>query len=82
MNNQSFSKLKEGENPLKIDKDLVEIQKTIIFYGDKIILNLEKIRELLESAFPNKKNNETMIRPQDPLLPLLKNMKIPKGYKN
>jgi hypothetical protein len=82
MENKNFNKLKEGENSLKIDKDIIEIQKTIIFYGDKIIFRLDKIMELLQSAYPSRKDKETITNLQDPLVQLLQNMKIPKGYKN
>lgn len=81
MDKKGFYKLKETENSLKIDKDLIELQNTIIFYGDKIIFKLDKIIELLESAYPNGKTSEKLNRFNDPLIQLLKNMKIPKGYK-
>lgn len=33
----SYKNLEEQDNMLKIEKDLVEIQKTIIYFGNKII---------------------------------------------
>jgi len=80
MEKTNFNKIKESETSLKIDRDLIELQKTIIFYGDKIIFNLETIIKMLESSYPKKKNNEA-IKDYDPLSQLLLNMKIPKGYK-
>ena len=81
MDNHNFNKLKESENSLKIDKDLIEVQKTIKFNGDKIIFGLDKIIELLESPYPSRRDKEKVTRLQDPLIQLLQNMKIPKGYK-
>ena len=81
MENHSFSKLKETENSLKMDKDLIEIQKTIIFYGDKIIFKLDIITELLEYAFPNRKNKVNSSGFNEPLVQLLQNLKIPKENK-
>jgi hypothetical protein len=85
MENSKFAKIKESDNPLKIDKDLVEIQKTVIFYGDRIIFKLDKIIDLLQSAFPNRKSIEDINLEKnkfhEPLVQLLHNMKIPKGYR-
>ena len=41
MNKVKFEKLKDSENLLKIDKDMVEIQNTIIFYGEKILFEID-----------------------------------------
>ena len=40
-----------------LDKDLVEIQKTIIFYGENILLELNKLETLIKSSNQNKKVN-------------------------
>lgn len=81
MEKNSYNKLEETENSLKIDRDIIELQKTIIFYGDKIIFKLDTIIDLLEAAFPNRKNKIVSNRFQEPLVQLLQNMKIPKEYK-
>ena len=48
MDKYSFSKLKnENDNCLKTEKDMIELQKTIIFYGEKILSELENLKILL-----------------------------------
>lgn len=73
-----FINLKEIENPLKIDKDLIEIQKTIIFYGEKILSELNKLETLIKT---NSQNREINYSNKDQMIQQFLNMKIPKGYR-
>lgn len=75
---EDFINLKEIENPLKIDKDLIEIQKTIIFYGEKILLELNKLEILIKT---NNQNREISYSNKDQMIQQFLNMKIPKGYR-
>ena len=55
MDKYSFSKLKnENENCLKTEKDMIELQKTIIFYGEKILTELENLKNLLKTSTSQK----------------------------
>ena len=49
-----YKELKEGENHLKIDKNLIEIQKTIIHRGDKIIFEIDKLSTLVRTIIQDK----------------------------
>ena len=52
--NKEFKILEESEHSLKIEKDLIEIQKTIIYYGDKII-NLLKEKDIKQITIKEEK---------------------------
>ena len=76
MNKIKFENLKDSENLLKIDKDMVEIQKTIIFYGEKILFELDNLTCLIKQT--NVNNNDHTVHP---IAQQIANLKIPKGYK-
>ena len=87
MDKYSFSKLKnENDNCLKTEKDMIELQKTIIFYGEKIISELENLKILLNKSTSHKEKSKETIdfstNTQDCLLQQLLSLKIPKGYKD
>lgn len=79
MDKCNFKYLKEDDHPLKIDKDLIQIQKTIIFYGEKILLELNKLEVLIKTNNQNKEINHSGNN-KDQLINQLLNLKIPKGY--
>ena len=55
MDKYSFSKLKnENDNCLKTEKDMIELQKTIIFYGEKILTELKNLKNLLKTSTSQK----------------------------
>ena len=60
MDKYSFSKLKnENDNCLKTEKDMIELQKkTIIFYGEKILMELENLKILLNTFTHHKEKRE------------------------
>lgn len=66
--------LEERDNQLKLDKDLVEVQKTIIHFGNEILQKLTEIQEIL------KKDNVPKIENSNPILEHLLQIKIPPGY--
>ena len=72
MDKNKFIKLQQTENPLKIDKDLIEIQKTIIFYSEKILEKLSEIEKLLQQT--NKVKDVTMNIINDPINEYLKKL--------
>lgn len=37
--------VEEKDNQLKIDKDMIEVQKTIIYFGNEILQKLSDIQE-------------------------------------
>ena len=77
MDKYNFTRLIEDKRPLILDKDLV-IQKTIIFYEEKILLELNKLEILIKSISQIKKVNY-FDNSKDQMIQLL-NMKIPKVY--
>lgn len=87
MDKHSFRELKnENNNCLKTEKDMIELQKTIIFYGEKILSQLENLNTLLKTCTcykeKIKETNDFSNDTQDPLLQQLLSLKIPKGYKD
>lgn len=87
MDKYSFSKLKnENDNCLKTEKDMIELQKTIIFYEEKILSELENLKILLKTSTHHKEKskgtNDFSNSTQDSLLQQLLSLEIPKGYKD
>ena len=52
--NKDFKNLEVGEHSMKIEKDLIEIQKTIVYYGEKII-KLLKDKEIKQNTIKEDK---------------------------
>ena len=65
---------------------MIELQKTIIFYGEKILMELENLKNLLKTSTSQKEKSKETIdvsnNTQDCLLQQLLSLKIPKGYKD
>lgn len=76
MDKIKYSKLPQSDNPLKIDNDLIEIQKTIIYYGEKILKNLTKLHILIKEI--NLENKEIENNNKDPINQYLKKLIISK----
>jgi hypothetical protein len=72
----NYKELDDEERIMKIDKDLIEIQKTIIYFGTKILDELKEIKEILKEDKNNKKEQKI----ENPIITHLKTMKIPNGY--
>ena len=72
MDKNKFIRLQQTDNPLKIDKDLIEIQKTIICYSEKILEKLSEIEKLLQQT--NKVKDVTMNIIKDPINEYLKKL--------
>ena len=71
MDKNKFIKLQQTDNPLKIEKDLIEIQKTIIFYNEQILEKLSGIEKLLQT---NKINDDNKNIIKDPINEYLKKL--------
>ena len=52
--NKDFKILETGEHSMKVEKDLIEIQKAIVYYGEKII-KLLKDKEIKQSTVKEEK---------------------------
>lgn len=53
-----FRILIEDDNMLKMEKDLIELQKTIIYYGEKQIKILEQLEKLLSTTIDKDKKEK------------------------
>lgn len=78
----SYKNLEEHDNMLKIEKDLVEIQKTIIYFGNKIIQEITELKNLIQQdklSTPKTKikQNQTEIDMKN----FIAQIKFPDGYK-
>jgi hypothetical protein len=78
-----YKVLDDKEGMLKIDTDLIEIQKTIVYFGTKILDEIKEIKEMLrENKKQDNKMQDSNISPMEkPIITHLKTMKIPEGYK-
>lgn len=74
----SYRTLEEQDNMLKIEKDLIEIQKTIIYFGNKIIQEITELKNIIQQDKPNKtKQNQN----NKDIKNLISQIKFPEGYK-
>jgi hypothetical protein len=78
-----YKVLDNKEGMLKIDTDLIEIQKTIIYFGNKILDEIKEIKEILrESKNQDNQTQDNKLSPMEkPIITHLKALKIPEGYK-
>jgi hypothetical protein len=72
----NYKELEDKDGIMKIDKDLIEIQKTIIYFGNKILEELKDIKEMLKVKNEIKKDEKA----EKQIINHLKTMKIPNGY--
>lgn len=79
----SYKNLEEHDNMLKIEKDLVEIQKTIIYFGNKIIQEIIELKNLLTQQ-DKQITPETKLKQNQTELDMknfIAQIKFPDGYK-
>lgn len=78
-----FKIIKEEPDALQMDKNLIQIQKTIIYYNEKILSKLEELIKLIKND--NQKQEEILekkyIKQEEIMGRAISQMRIPKGYK-